>query len=279
MRWIKHETNTLQDKKLAPLISIGGLEAYGFYWRVMEILASNIEDVSDTSVTFSAKIWGNLLGISTQKFKKMLEICSELGIFDQFLTNIAGENFIKISAPSLLYMADEYTARKALRRKNVLKKAQNVGTMSGECRDNVGTMSGECRVEKRRIEKRREDKIKHKKITTTSSKEEGKEISNDTPTLDLLFRDLVKSWPADRIGDINAAREIFSDFFPQGLSQEEASERLKNIEKWASIILEREPQYVTRLDKWLAGLDASISPPKERQEQPEWVPVEEVDAE
>jgi hypothetical protein len=141
-------------------------------------------------------------------------------------------------------------------------------------------MSGECRVEKNRIEKRREnEKIKHEKITTTSSKEEGNEVSKDTPTLDLLFRDLVKSWPADRIGDINAAREIFSDFFPQGLSQEEASERLKNIEKWASIILEREPQYVTRLDKWLAGLDASISPPKERQEQPEWVPVREVDAE
>lgn len=61
------------------------------------------------------------------------------------------------------------------------------------------------------------------------------------------------------------------------MPQEEADEHLKNIEEWASVILEREPQYVPRLDRWLSGLDVSIPPPKERPKQPEWVPVEEVE--
>ncbi len=98
--------------------------------------------------------------------------------------------------------------------------------------------------------------------------------------LDALFRQLVSAWPADRVGDVREARQIFYAFFPRGLPQDEADERLKNIEGWASVILGREPQYVPRLDRWLSGLDVSISPPEEKPKQSEWVPVvEEVEVE
>jgi hypothetical protein len=90
--------------------------------------------------------------------------------------------------------------------------------------------------------------------------------------VETLFRELVSSWPADRVGDVQAAKKTFCSVIDVGI--EEGNRRLKNIESWALVVLEREPKYVPRLDKWLAGLDVSIPPPESRPAQYEWVPVE-----
>lgn len=89
--------------------------------------------------------------------------------------------------------------------------------------------------------------------------------------VETLFRELVSSWPADRVGDVQAAKKTFCSVIDVGI--EEGNRRLKNLEAWALIVLEREPKYVPRLDKWLAGLDVSIPPPESRQCEYEWVPV------
>lgn len=94
--------------------------------------------------------------------------------------------------------------------------------------------------------------------------------------IEALFRDLVSSWPADRIGDMQAAKRAFCSFFSDvdEVGIEEGNRRLKNLEAWALVVLEREPQYVPRLDRWLAGIDVSIQPPESKLAQYEWVPVE-----
>lgn len=83
-----------------------------------------------------------------------------------------------------------------------------------------------------------------------------------TRRLDALFRDLVSAWPADRIGDMQAAKKTFCSFFADigivGL--EEGNRRLKNLEAWAQVVLGREAQYVPRLDRWMSGLDPDIAP-------------------
>lgn len=317
MRWMKHATNASQDEKLALLVSAGGLEAYGFYWRIMEILASHIEDISDISVAFPVKTWSSLLGVSTRKFKSLLEVCSKFGVFDQYLTNISENPVIRIACSSLLCMADEYTARKASHKNRGVE-------MSGQSPDTLGTMSAieKIRLEKIRLEESKsqnasiienlfiQENSKNLSIegtevgtteTSLTSIEKNKALEetsyvnekttnddehcdiNNPPAwpamLDALFRQLVSAWPADRVGDVREARRTFYAVFPRGLPRDEADERLKNIEGWASVILGREPQYVPRLDRWLSGLDVSISPTEEKPKQPEWVPVEEVEVE
>jgi len=267
MRWMKHMNDVSRDEKLTKLLLLGGHEAYGFYWHLMEIIASHIEDISDISVTLPERTWVGLLCISMRKFQNLLETCAKCEVIFTKTYPDTSPKMRLIGSIYLFSIADKYTKAKASLKNESPKTVQRLSRDCPEVWPKCST-----RLDKIRLDKSRADDIS--KISNTSSIEESKE---DTK-LESLFRDIIKSWPADRVGDINAAREIFADLFPQGLPQEEASERLKNIEKWARVELGHESQYVRRLDRWLTGLDASIPPPEEKK-QSEWVPVEEVGAE
>lgn len=141
MKWIKHDTNASRREKLALLRATCGLEGYGFYWTIMEVLAENCEEIDESgevSVTLPMKIWCGTLNLTPQKFKKLLETCASFGLFSVSLSEVGGKKVIRIGSKDVASMADEYTARKASRQ----RKGQEV---SGQCRDNVGTMSGQCR--------------------------------------------------------------------------------------------------------------------------------------
>lgn len=508
MKWIKHDTNASRREKLALLRATCGLEGYGFYWTIMEVLAENCEEVDESgevSVSLPTKIWCGIVAVTPQAFKKLLETCQALGLFSVSFSEVGGKKVVRISSGNLASMADEYTARKASRKKG------EVG-MPGKCRDSVGTVSGadKNRLDKSRSEESREEDIKESHIsdeiredfpsssdpdsekeilleatesnsagfidleTVSSSKRKiavdgndrnrkssdstekdanaedenlddcekdhenvcalgmgadssggasgcdstddnvyyfegsresvgsgGAEASacacdgrsdalTDAPGLDddvgagkrttpnacphkeivalyheilpelrqvrswnatrerhlrarwredkrrqslpwwreyfervrassflvgkktdwaadfdwlirptnmakvlegkyddsttnqgktnveALFRELVSSWPADRIGDVQAAKRAFFSFFSDvdEVGIDEGNRRLRNLEAWALIVLEREPKYVPRLDRWLAGIDVSIQPPESKPAQYEWVPVE-----
>lgn len=66
MRWFKHMTASADDEKIAQLMSKTGLEGYGFWWRVVEIVAGKVGGDNETSVTFPARKWGNLLNSAGQ---------------------------------------------------------------------------------------------------------------------------------------------------------------------------------------------------------------------
>jgi len=108
------------------------------------------------------------------------------------------------------------------------------------------------------------------------SNESAPQKQKTKTNVEALFRELVSSWPADRIGDMQAAKKTFCSFFADigVVGIEEGNRRLKNLEAWALVVLEREPKYVPRLDRWLAGVDVSIPPPESKPAQYEWVPVE-----
>lgn len=116
MRWFKHMVASSRDEKLAMLRAEFGMEGYGLYWLILELLAEKVNEKNDTSLTYSAKIWKSFTGISVKKFQKFLSFCSEFEIFSvKFEKNISknGQNGITISCPNLLKYRDEWSKRKA----------------------------------------------------------------------------------------------------------------------------------------------------------------------
>lgn len=160
MKWFKHDTAASRTEKLAMLKATRGLEGYGFYWNVLEIIAESDGKTGASasgSACFPLQTWCGFIGVSPQTFRKLTENCRELGLFSVSFRKVSGVEVAEISTDALAEMADEYSSRKASRKK---EQAET----SGECRDNVGTMSA---IDKNRTDKNRED------VNTTSANVEA----------------------------------------------------------------------------------------------------------
>ncbi len=156
MKWFKHDTAASRTEKLAMLKATRGLEGYGFYWNVLEIIAESDGKTGASasgSACFPLQTWCGFIGVSPQTFRKLTENCRELGLFSVSFRKVSGVEVAEISTDALAEMADEYSSRKASRKK---EQAET----SGECRDNIGTMSA---IDKNRTDKNRED------VNTTSA--------------------------------------------------------------------------------------------------------------
>jgi hypothetical protein len=109
MRWFKHLTDSWHDEKLASLVSDHGLEIYGFWWRILEIIGKQMDGSERSYCQYSAKTWGKFAGVSAKKFQKLAGILSEKDLISY--KNGGGE--IKIGIPKMLKYRDEWTRRKA----------------------------------------------------------------------------------------------------------------------------------------------------------------------
>lgn len=109
MRWFKHMAGSWDDEKLAGLVDQHGLEGYGFWWRVVEVVAAKVDKSEQTSAEFPAKKWGSLLGLSPKKFRMLAECCANLGLFSLEFS----QNSIRIDMPNILKFRDEYTEKEA----------------------------------------------------------------------------------------------------------------------------------------------------------------------
>lgn len=109
MRWFKHMTASVDDEKLSALMDEYGLEGYGFWWRIVEIVGALIDESSQTSAQYSPKKWGSLLRLSPRKFQNMAEFCANLGLFSLEIS----EKYICINMPNILKFRDEWTRKQA----------------------------------------------------------------------------------------------------------------------------------------------------------------------
>lgn len=124
MRWFKHMTDADDDEKLSRLQDEFGLEGYGFWWRVVEIIAKRVTEENRTDLCYSTKNWARRIGVSTRKFKKILSFCAELGLV--FVSH--EKDMVTINMPNILKYRDEYTAKKG--------RAKSVSDdVSGQCPD------------------------------------------------------------------------------------------------------------------------------------------------
>jgi hypothetical protein len=102
-------TDSWVDEKLSEISAEHGLEIYGFWWRLLEIVAKQMDDSDRTSCSYSDKVWGKFAGISGKKFRKFAGILEEKKLI--ILKN--GNLVTDINIPNLLKFRDEYSAKKS----------------------------------------------------------------------------------------------------------------------------------------------------------------------
>ena len=62
MRWLKHMTATRRDEKVAAFLDQAGLEGYGFWWMLLEVIAEHMQQGNPKcSATYSLPQWSRLL--------------------------------------------------------------------------------------------------------------------------------------------------------------------------------------------------------------------------
>lgn len=125
MRWFKHMALSSDDEKLARLQDMCGLEGYGFWWRMVEIIAQKVEKNSEPSVFYSVSKWCSLLGIHHHKFRKLLKAGEECGLYSVVTSSLLDSyppsnsevtmkyalSTVGVKIPNILKFRDEYSRK------------------------------------------------------------------------------------------------------------------------------------------------------------------------
>lgn len=110
MKWFRHMTGAWDDEKLASLTQSGGLAAYGFYWRMIEIIACQMKAGSEcTSVKYPVKKWCMLLGVRKPVFVRLLQQCCNNNLLLSEYCRNTDEATAKVDCPKLLKIRDNWT--------------------------------------------------------------------------------------------------------------------------------------------------------------------------
>ena len=98
MKWFRHDTDSSRDEGLALLKASCGLEGYGFYWAVLEVIAEKAPLPGEASASFPLKVWCGLLCTSPQAFKRLLAACSNIGLFRSHFKEVCGRKVVEIAS-------------------------------------------------------------------------------------------------------------------------------------------------------------------------------------
>lgn len=109
MRWFKHMTNSIDDEKISKLVDECGLEGYGFFWRVLEMIAAQVDDDGKNYCSYSKRAWCNKLAIKHQTWSKLIASCEQAGLFE---VSDDGQT-ITVKSPNILKYRDEWSRKKA----------------------------------------------------------------------------------------------------------------------------------------------------------------------
>lgn len=108
MRWFKHMTHSRRDEKLSALISELGMEGYGFYWMLLEVVAESLpKDATIAQVTYTLPQWSHLLYSHHHRVGKYL---GKLGVTGLVTVKYA-EGKVTVTIPNLLKYRDEYSRK------------------------------------------------------------------------------------------------------------------------------------------------------------------------
>jgi len=108
MRWFKHLSTSWHDEKLSRLVDEHGLNGYGFWWRLLEIISHQLDEKGKTCCVFSPRMWSKHFGISVKTFRKFSQTLLSLDL----ICWREWDTLIEISVPNLLKFRDEWTKRK-----------------------------------------------------------------------------------------------------------------------------------------------------------------------
>lgn len=100
-------TDSWEDEKLSEIRDLFGLEIYGFWWRILEIIGKKMDSTPNTSCQYSAKTWGKFAEISAKKFLKFARILAEKKLI---ILKVDGDA-VTIGVPKMLKIRDEYSRK------------------------------------------------------------------------------------------------------------------------------------------------------------------------
>jgi hypothetical protein len=133
LRWLKHMTATMNDERIAAYVAECGLEGYGFYWALLEVVAGNIEkDSTEATVTYPLTRWSRLLYSHHHRVGKYLGKLQGNGL----VTFECIGSDVKVTVPKLLKYRDEYTKKSGHYLENVRPKIQRQNTDTDTEADN-----------------------------------------------------------------------------------------------------------------------------------------------
>jgi hypothetical protein len=157
MRWFKHMTATKDDEKIVELLAIGGLEAYGFYWAVIELIARQMEKESDKcSVTYPLPYLSRQLYCHHNKVTNLLSKLQVTGLMEVNKIEVDGRVNFKITCSNLLKYRDEYSKRKD-------KTTDNIPTKSEEAPEQETDIETDTEIDTEADTKQIQKKKKEKK--------------------------------------------------------------------------------------------------------------------
>jgi hypothetical protein len=172
MRYFKHFTTLMEDEAVSYIRSKMGIEGYGIYVAILEIVSSQV-DGEKTRYSVQKKQFIQKLGLpSERKLNKFLKLVEsfpvysvEVGLSEEKPAPLFEwkeiDNILSIDIPKLKKIRDEWSDRKF---KN-----------SGVSREEIGSDSGETREKlvRKREDKIREDKIREETRANTPRKTRG----------------------------------------------------------------------------------------------------------
>ena len=112
MKWIKHDTDLSESEKIESLISEYGFEGYGRYWRIMEMVAKNMDESDRFHAEFPESYLCSKLKVRRTVLKRFLERAAKVfGLFAVCYENERrrGKPLIRIEIPMLLKKRDNYS--------------------------------------------------------------------------------------------------------------------------------------------------------------------------
>ncbi len=118
VKWFKHTSSIARtDPGFAHLLASGGLEAWGFCWRIHEIVGEMWSPDAEPALTLPVRAWCQQLGVHRNRFEKLLKIaksCGVLAIKPQQNPKFAGgmsADTLTLVCPKLLDWQDEYSRK------------------------------------------------------------------------------------------------------------------------------------------------------------------------
>jgi hypothetical protein len=111
MRWFKHITVSWEDEKMATIVSEFGLEGYGFWWRLLEIVAYYMDGSDRCSIAFPLSKWSHLFYCHHNKVSNYLSKLEVMGLVKLKYNGSKPQGNIEVTIPNLLKYRDEYSKK------------------------------------------------------------------------------------------------------------------------------------------------------------------------
>lgn len=105
MKWFKHLSSARDDERIAQLEDVAGLEGYGFYFKLLEIVAQSMDGTDRCEVGYSVSRWATLTNCHPIKARTLVGKAASCGLVE---SRLDGDRLV-VRIPNLLKFRDNHT--------------------------------------------------------------------------------------------------------------------------------------------------------------------------